>query len=325
MSRKIPVVKYTNYWLEILFFIILYFLIITSLYLIKISLFFWLMPIIVASWKLFSYLLIFPCAVKGIKLTKKGEYTEAIPLFRESLDKIKKHPYIDKYRYILMFNATYISFTSIFYSNIINCYKALGDRDLAIKTTLEFSQAEPDSAMAYTKREEFQIEETYYKQDDNFNDLLLYKPKTFLDVTHVFIALFLLYMALINSTRPLGWSLSSLIIVGGYSFWKFGIINLALPEIKKAERKFANETDESLKLYIKCLDKINTNPYLDKFRAIIFLNINNTSFKEICLYNIIFLYSKQNNKKAKDYLIKLETECPSSNLIDICRKAVKGI
>lgn len=291
--------KYANYWLDIVFIFILYISIVFAIYFAKISLFGWLLPLILVFWKIFSYQIVFPKALKGIRFYREEGYEEAISMFKDCLEKIERYKALDDFKAILLFSSLKISFKSIFYSHIINSYVKLGNEDEAKKCFFKFKDEEPYSIVMKMKAEELGIEIpdcNPLSSDNNENEENedpLNKPKVALDIVQIVIFLFLLYMLIINSAGPLGLSVSALILICIYVFWKFGMFALTFPEAIKARTA---DLDHQIILYKKCLERIEKKNYLDRFRAVLFLNVNKVSYKEIFEFKIKDLSCKKQVK-----------------------------
>ena len=305
--KKSADIKYTNSWLEIVFIVFLYFAIVLSMSLARISLLFWFIPAFLAFWKLFSYQIIFNKALKGIKHYRNNEYEKSVDMFNKCLEKVHKYPFIDKFRFTLFFNTTRISFKSIFYSHIINSYSMLENNEKCIEWIKRFIADEPNSVLAKLRAEEICIKLPDYYNSKDYLDIL-YHPKTFSDIIQVVVVLFLVYMIIINND-PLTAYIFSLAVIGGYFFWKFIIFKMFFPEETKARK--SKNIDEQIKFYEKCLERIEENKYLDRFRSVLFLNINKISYREIFLFHLYNLHNKNNDKlKANKYLHTLKKEYP---------------
>ena len=63
----------------------------------------------------------------GIRLVKQQQFAEAIPKFQESYDFFERHPWIDRYRSIVLMSPSTASYREMALANIGFCYSQLGD------------------------------------------------------------------------------------------------------------------------------------------------------------------------------------------------------
>jgi len=298
-NRKI---KYTNYWLELGFFIFFYISIIFAIYLAKISVFIWLLPVILIFWKIFAYPILFPKAIKGLNFYKNKDYENGILMFEGCLEKIHRNKFLDDFKAILLFNSLKISFKSIFYTHIINSYILLENKEEAKLWLERFIKDEPYSKLAEIKSEELEISIPKLNYEQKMERDLLYKPIVVWDVIQSIIILFIMYMLVINSTGPFNLSLLMFILVCIFSFWKFGLFALCFAEVIKTKK---SNLDTQIMLYEKGLKKIEKDKYLDKFRFILFLNINKVSYREIFLFKLCELYAKKMDMQTANMYLKI--------------------
>jgi len=63
----------------------------------------------------------------GIKLVKQERFAEAIPQFEESLAFFDRHPWIDRYRSVVLMSPSAASYREMALANIAFCYGQIGD------------------------------------------------------------------------------------------------------------------------------------------------------------------------------------------------------
>lgn len=68
---------------------------------------------------------------KGIRLVRAGQFESAIPEFEKSVEKFKKHKWLDQYRVITMLSATGTSYLAMGYTNLGFCHSQLGHKEEA--------------------------------------------------------------------------------------------------------------------------------------------------------------------------------------------------
>lgn len=85
---------------------------------------------------------------KGIRFFKAGDYTRAIDEYRKSYEFFTKHAWIDKYRFLVLFSSSRISYTEMALLNIAYCHAQLGNGAKAIEAYEEVLRQFPDSQMA---------------------------------------------------------------------------------------------------------------------------------------------------------------------------------
>ncbi len=64
---------------------------------------------------------------KGIKLSAKGNFVEAIQQYENSVEFFTKYSWIDKYRYITLLSSSKMGYREMGLCNIAFCYGQLGD------------------------------------------------------------------------------------------------------------------------------------------------------------------------------------------------------
>ena len=87
---------------------------------------------------------------KGIKYLKKKNYQSAIEEFQKSYDFFTKHAWLDKYRYLALFDSSRISYTEIALNNIAFCHMQTGEATLSKQYYEKILEQFPDSEMAKT-------------------------------------------------------------------------------------------------------------------------------------------------------------------------------
>lgn len=85
---------------------------------------------------------------KGILLSKKGDYHQAIEKFEKSYDFFNRHSWIDKYRYITLLSSSRVSYTEMSLTNIAFCYAQIGKRELTKQYYEKTLKLFPDNEMA---------------------------------------------------------------------------------------------------------------------------------------------------------------------------------
>jgi tetratricopeptide (TPR) repeat protein len=63
----------------------------------------------------------------GIRLVQQERFAEAIPKFQESFEFFERHPWIDRYRSIVLMSPSAMSYREMALANIGFCYGQLGD------------------------------------------------------------------------------------------------------------------------------------------------------------------------------------------------------
>ncbi len=85
---------------------------------------------------------------KGIRLSKRGEFREAIEHYRRSHDFFTMHPWVDKYRSIILMSCSAISYREMALVNMGFCYGQIGEAQKAKECYQAAVDAFPRSAMA---------------------------------------------------------------------------------------------------------------------------------------------------------------------------------
>lgn len=85
---------------------------------------------------------------KGISLFKSGRYSQAIGEFEKSYAYFTRHAWIDKYRMIVLFSSSKISYREMALLNMAFCYTQLGDGGRAKEYYEEALEKFPDSEIA---------------------------------------------------------------------------------------------------------------------------------------------------------------------------------
>jgi hypothetical protein len=63
----------------------------------------------------------------GIRLVKQQRFAEAIPKFHESYDFFERHPWVDRFRSLVLMSPSAMSYREMALANIAFCYAQLGD------------------------------------------------------------------------------------------------------------------------------------------------------------------------------------------------------
>jgi tetratricopeptide (TPR) repeat protein len=98
---------------------------------------------------------------KGISLTKKGNYAEAIEEFHTSYSFFRKHSWVDKYRYATLLSSSKYSYAEMALTNLAFCYLHSNNLELAKQYYQKTLALYPDNDMAKNGLSEtISIEET---------------------------------------------------------------------------------------------------------------------------------------------------------------------
>jgi hypothetical protein len=63
----------------------------------------------------------------GVRLVKQQRFEDAIPKFRESFDFFERHPWVDRFRSLVLMSPSAASYREMALANIAFCYGQLGD------------------------------------------------------------------------------------------------------------------------------------------------------------------------------------------------------
>ncbi len=85
---------------------------------------------------------------RGMRFFKAGDYIHAIDEFEKSYHFFMKHPWIDKYRFVVLLSSGRISFTEMALLNTAFCYSQIGEGDRAKHYYEKTLEQFPDSGMA---------------------------------------------------------------------------------------------------------------------------------------------------------------------------------
>ena len=86
----------------------------------------------------------------GMRLTKRGDFAEAIPHFEEALAFFERHAWVDRWRAITMLSSGRFSYREMALVNIAFCYSQLGEGARAESYYRRALAAFPDSVIATT-------------------------------------------------------------------------------------------------------------------------------------------------------------------------------
>ena len=64
---------------------------------------------------------------RGVALSKRQHFEDAIPEFRKSLDFFDSHPWIDRFRYIVLLSTSAICYREMAMVSMAFCYAQIGD------------------------------------------------------------------------------------------------------------------------------------------------------------------------------------------------------
>jgi tetratricopeptide (TPR) repeat protein len=84
-------------------------------------------PLVYLAYSIGSRKLIPRAHRAGIRLVKQQRFGEAIPKFQQSYDFFERHPWIDRYRSIVLMSPSTASYREMALANIGFCYSQLGD------------------------------------------------------------------------------------------------------------------------------------------------------------------------------------------------------
>ena len=84
----------------------------------------------------------------GIRLTKQQRFEEAIPKFQESLAFFDRHPWVDRFRSLVLLSSSAMSYQEMGLANIAFCYTQIGQGDQARRYYQKCLDQFPDSGLA---------------------------------------------------------------------------------------------------------------------------------------------------------------------------------
>ncbi len=87
---------------------------------------------------------------QGIRLTKKGEFKDAIKKFEKSYQFFQTNQWVDQFRYITILSASSMSYSEMALTNIAYCYGQMGDGEKARKYYNKALSYNPDNTIAQT-------------------------------------------------------------------------------------------------------------------------------------------------------------------------------
>jgi tetratricopeptide (TPR) repeat protein len=85
---------------------------------------------------------------RGISLMSAEHFPEAITAFQESVEFIIRHPWIDKYRWVVLLSPSSMSYHEMGLANIAFSYAQLGDGKIARHFYQECLKVNPKSVLA---------------------------------------------------------------------------------------------------------------------------------------------------------------------------------
>ena len=85
---------------------------------------------------------------KGIRLSKQGEFRDAIEYYRRSHDFFTMHPWVDRYRSIVLMSCSAMSYREMALVNMGFCYGQIGDAQKAKECYQEALDTFPGSVIA---------------------------------------------------------------------------------------------------------------------------------------------------------------------------------
>jgi tetratricopeptide (TPR) repeat protein len=86
----------------------------------------------------------------GIRLTKQKQFAEAIPKFQESFDFLERHPWIDKFRSVILLSSSAASYREMALANIAFCYTQIGKGEEGRRYYEKCLEKFPNSGLAIT-------------------------------------------------------------------------------------------------------------------------------------------------------------------------------
>ena len=86
----------------------------------------------------------------AIAFVRKHRFSDAIPCFRRSLDFFDRHPWLDKYRSLLLLSPSGASYREMALANMGFCYSQVGDGHNARSQYQQCLERFPDSGLAQT-------------------------------------------------------------------------------------------------------------------------------------------------------------------------------
>lgn len=126
MASKQPVISYINN-LAVVIHLLVFILILSFLYLLGIKGYFLDGCLIYFLLMLSSRKVFAKHHRRGIKLYKDKRFREAIHEFEQSYQYFKQYNFIDKYRTVILFSTSKISYTEMALCNIAYCYSQIGE------------------------------------------------------------------------------------------------------------------------------------------------------------------------------------------------------
>ncbi len=85
---------------------------------------------------------------KGVRAFKAGDYLQAIAEFDKSYEFFTRHPWIDRYRFLVLLSSSRISYTEMALINAAYCYAQVGDGQKAVEFYKKTLHQFPDSEIA---------------------------------------------------------------------------------------------------------------------------------------------------------------------------------
>jgi tetratricopeptide (TPR) repeat protein len=85
---------------------------------------------------------------KGMRLVHAGQFESAIPEFEKSVEKFKKHKWLDQYRVITMLSSAGTSYLVMGYTNLGFCHSQIGHKEEAKQFYQEVLALDPGNGSA---------------------------------------------------------------------------------------------------------------------------------------------------------------------------------
>jgi hypothetical protein len=149
MSSKVPFVKKEIAWLSLIPRLLLLGLLCLVFYQFDKRTFFLYALIVHTAITYGMRRFAFPSVVHtSVALIKEAKFEEAIPYIKESIDYYDKHPWIDKYRFLLMISSSKQCIMELLLCNLAYCHLQIGDVGIAKLTYEEVLSRYPENPNA---------------------------------------------------------------------------------------------------------------------------------------------------------------------------------
>ncbi|MBW3624936.1 MAG: tetratricopeptide repeat protein [Armatimonadetes bacterium] len=102
--------------------------------------------------------------LRGMRAVRRGRFTEAIPHFEASYDFFTRHPWIDRWRYVVLLSANAIPYREMALCNIAFCYAQLDDKERTLAYYERALEEFPGSAVARASLQRLRVAESGKKE-----------------------------------------------------------------------------------------------------------------------------------------------------------------